>query len=160
VFLDTQYHFAQTLWYVEQVRNRYDLNLRVIQPLVDPDDLWKSDLDGCCALRKVEPLNRALDGKRVWMSGLRRAEAPTRAKAPIVSWDLGRGLVKVNPLANWTDADVDSYEHDHDLLVHPLRAEGYKSIGCWPCTRSVRDGDDARAGRWAGSDKTECGLHA
>jgi phosphoadenosine phosphosulfate reductase len=160
VFLDTQYHFAQTLWYVEQVRQRYDLNLRIVEPLVEPDDLWQTDLDGCCALRKVEPLNRALDGKRGWMSGLRRSESPSRAKAPVITWDLGRGLVKVNPLAAWNDADVDGYTREHNLLVHPLAEQGYKSIGCWPCTRAVGDGEDARAGRWAGSDKTECGLHA
>ncbi len=159
VFLDTQYHFAETLWYVEQVRERYDLNLTVVSPAVDPDDRWLTDTDGGCALRKVEPLARALEGRTAWMTGLRRADSPTRATTPIVGFDVGRGLVKVNPLAAWSDGDVEGYIRDHELLVHPLAHRGYASIGCWPCTRPVADGDDPRAGRWAGSDKTECGLH-
>jgi phosphoadenosine phosphosulfate reductase len=160
VFLDTGYHFAETLWYVQQVRRRYDLNLNVMQPDVGLDDRWQHDTDGCCALRKVEPLRRALDGRAAWMTGLRRTETQSRANAPIVSWDVGRGLVKVNPLATWSDLDVQGYVRDHGLPVHPLHDRGYRSIGCWPCTRPVGDGEDAREGRWAGSDKTECGLHA
>ena len=159
VFLDTQYHFAETLWFVDQVRRRYDLNLRVVRPLVERDDLWQTDVEGCCAVRKVEPLNRALDGKQAWITGLRRADAPTRAKASIVSWDLGRSMVKVNPLATWTDDDMAGYIADHRLPVHPLSKRGYPSVGCWPCTRPVAPGEDPRAGRWAGKDKTECGLH-
>ncbi|HZJ25666.1 MAG TPA: phosphoadenylyl-sulfate reductase [Acidimicrobiia bacterium] len=159
VFLDTEYHFAETLWYVEQVRRRYGLNLEVMKPKAALDDLWHADPDACCAIRKVEPLGRALDGKAAWLSGLRRAETPTRAKAPIVSWDVGRGLVKVNPLASWTDADVAGYVAEKDLPVHPLAGRGYASIGCWPCTRAVGDGESARAGRWSGTDKIECGLH-
>lgn len=159
VFLDTQYHFAETLWYVEQVRQRYNLNLRVMSPTVEPDNLWMTDTEACCAIRKVEPLNRALAGKAAWMSGLRRAESPARANTPIVSYDARRDIVKVNPLATWTDLDVAGYVRDHELLVHPLTDRGYASIGCWPCTRPVSDGEDARAGRWSGSDKTECGLH-
>jgi phosphoadenosine phosphosulfate reductase len=158
-FLDTGYHFAETLWYVEQVRSRFDLNLSVIKPEVALDDLWLTDPDACCAARKVEPLARALSGKAAWMSGLRRDEAPSRANSPIVSYDVGRGLVKVNPIANWTDQDVAGYIHDHDLPEHPLADRGYASIGCWPCTRPVTEGESARSGRWAGTDKTECGLH-
>ena len=109
VFLDTQYHFAETLWYVEQVRDRYDLNLRVVTPRIDPDNLWQVDTDSCCEMRKVEPLARALDGKAAWLTGLRRDEAPTRATAPIVGWDVGRGIVKVNPLASWSHDDIDGY---------------------------------------------------
>lgn len=159
VFLDTQYHFAETHWYVEEVRKRYGLNLRVMQPEVAPDNLWQDDPDGCCALRKVEPLARALDGKAAWMTGLRRVEAPTRTNAPIVSYDIGRGIVKVNPLATWTDLDVDGYVRDHGLPEHPLADRGYRSIGCWPCSRPVGNGEHARDGRWAGTDKIECGLH-
>jgi phosphoadenosine phosphosulfate reductase len=159
VFLDTQYHFAETLWYVDQVRKRYDLNLRVMQPEVAPDNLWQRDPDGCCALRKVEPLARALEGKSAWMTGLRRVEAPTRANAPIVSYDIGRGMVKVNPLATWTALDVEGYVRDRGLPAHPLADRGYQSIGCWPCSRPVGDGEHARAGRWAGTNKIECGLH-
>ena len=160
VFLDTQYHFAETHWFVERVRERYDLNLKVMKPLIEPDDLWQTDPDECCAMRKVEPLARALDGKQAWMTGLRRVETPARAKSPIVHLDVGRGIVKVNPLAPWTDADIASYKRDHDLLEHPLAAQGYPSIGCWPCTRRVAPGEDPRSGRWAGTNKTECGIHS
>lgn len=159
VFLDTQYHFAETLWYVDEVRKRYDLNLRVMEPEIAPDNRWQHDPDGCCALRKVDALARALDGKAAWMTGLRRVETPARANAPIVSYDVGRGIVKVNPLATWTDVDVEGYVADRGLPVHPLADRGYRSIGCWPCSRPVGDGEDARAGRWAGTDKIECGLH-
>ena len=162
VFLDTQYHFAETLWFVEEVRRRYDLNLRVVEPLpeVQPDNRWQTDVEGCCGIRKVEPLARALGGKAAWITGLRRVDAPTRASAPIVSWDLARSMVKVNPLASWTDADMAAYIIDHDLPVSPLTERGYPSVGCWPCTRPVAPGEDPRSGRWSGKDKTECGLHA
>ena len=159
VFLDTQYHFEETLTYVEQVRERYDLNLTVMHPQVEPDDLWKTDTDRCCALRKVEPLARALEGRSAWMTGLRRAEAPSRAKAPLVTYDVSRNLVKINPIATWSDQDVEGYTRDRDLPVHPLAEQGYLSISCWPCTRPVTNGDHPRAGRWAGTDKIECGLH-
>ncbi len=162
VFLDTQYHFAETLWFVEQVRRRYDLNLRVVHPQVEvePDNRWQTDVEGCCGVRKVEPLARALAGKDAWITGLRRVDAPTRANAPVVSWDLARSMVKLNPLASWTDADMAGYIADHDLPVNPLTERGYPSVGCWPCTRPVAPGEDPRAGRWSGKDKTECGLHA
>ncbi|MGH9151756.1 MAG: phosphoadenylyl-sulfate reductase [Acidimicrobiales bacterium] len=160
VFLDTQYHFAETLWFVEEVRRRYDLNLTVVSPLVEPDNLWKTDIEACCGARKVEPLARALAGRAAWITGLRRVDAPTRAKAPIVSWDAARSMVKVNPLASWTDADMAGYAADHQLPVNPLTERGYASIGCWPCTRPVAPGEDPRSGRWAGKGKTECGLHA
>ena len=159
-FLDTGYHFAETLWYVEHVRKRYDLNLRVVGSELPTDDLWLTDTDACCAARKVGPLKSALAGRAAWMSGLRRADGPARANTPIVTYDLGRGMVKVNPIALWSDLDVDGYVRDHELPVHPLADRGYASIGCWPCTRPVAEGADARAGRWAGTDKTECGLHA
>ncbi len=159
VFLDTQYHFAETLAYVDVVQARYDLDLVVMRPLIEPDDLWKTDLDECCAMRKVEPLARALDGRDAWITGLRRSESPSRAEAPIVSLDIGRGLVKVNPLAGWTDRDIEAYRIDRDLPVHPLRSQGFPSIGCEPCTQSVEPGADPRSGRWASTGKTECGLH-
>jgi phosphoadenosine phosphosulfate reductase len=159
LFLDTQYHFAETLWFVEQVRARYDLNLRVMRPLVQPDNLWQRDLGGCCAMRKVEPLERGLAGRRAWLTGLKRADAPTRAGTPIVAWDALRSMVKVNPLATWSLDDAAGYAADHDLPVNPLMERGYPSIGCWPCTKPVAPGEDPRSGRWAGSNKTECGLH-
>jgi phosphoadenosine phosphosulfate reductase len=159
VFLDTQYHFPETLEYVETVRRRYDLNLRVMEPLVEPDDLWKVDTSECCAVRKVEPLARALSGAEAWMTGLRRDEASTRSKAPIAGLDVGRGIVKVNPIAPWTHADVELYVKDRGLPEHPLRDQGYPSIGCAPCTNPVAPGEDPRSGRWAGTGKLECGLH-
>jgi phosphoadenosine phosphosulfate reductase len=159
VFLDTQYHFPETLEYVETVRRRYDLNLLVMEPLVEPDELWKVDTEECCTLRKVEPLARALAGRDAWMTGVRRSEAPTRATTPIVHLDVGRGIVKVNPLAPWTEADVAAYKRDHALPEHPLAARGYASVGCWPCTRPVEPGADPRSGRWSGTGKMECGLH-
>ena len=141
------------------MRERYDLNLHVAKPSIEPDDRWLDDTDSCCGARKVVPMAKALAGKRGWMTGLRRDEAPTRAAAPIVAWDISRGLVKVNPIASWTDLDVSQYAIDRGLPEHPLRGEGYASIGCWPCTRPVEEGEHERAGRWAGSDKLECGLH-
>lgn len=158
VFIDTGYHFPETLETVETVRRRYGLNLRVLTVAPQPVELWKQDPSNCCSLAKVEQLDRALTGKLAWMSGLRRAEAATRATAPIVARDL-RGLVKVNPIANWSDLDVDGYIADHGVPYNPLRDRGYPSIGCMPCTSPVSEGDDPRAGRWAGQDKTECGLH-
>ncbi|MFP5318528.1 MAG: phosphoadenylyl-sulfate reductase [Acidimicrobiia bacterium] len=159
LFLDTQYHFAETLWFVEEMRRRYDLNIRVMRPLAQPDNRWRSDVAGCCAVRKVEPLNRGLAGKAAWITGLKRSDAPTRADAPIVSWDAARSMVKVNPLATWTPLDVEIYAAEHGLPVNPLVERGYPSIGCWPCTKPVAPGDDPRSGRWVGLDKTECGLH-
>ncbi len=158
VFIDTGYHFAETLETVELVRRRYGLNLRVMTALPHAQELWKVDPENCCSAVKSGQLDRALFGKQAWMSGLRRAEAPTRANAPIVHRD-PRGLVKVNPIANWSDLDVSGYVADHDVPVNPLVERGYPSIGCWPCTSAVAPGEDPRSGRWAGRDKTECGMH-
>ena len=158
VFLDTQYHFPETLATADRVRDRYRLKLTVLTPDRAPDDLWKTDTDACCQARKVEPLDRHLAGKRAWITGLRRADSAERAHTPVVERDR-RGLVKVNPLARWSDDDVSAYVAENDVVLNPLLFEGYASIGCWPCTRAVAPGEDARAGRWAGSGKTECGLH-
>lgn len=158
--LDTGYLFAETDWFAEQLRSRYDLNLRIIRPAADvAENVWQTDTDACCAARKVEPLERALAGRSAWVTGLRRSDSPTRRTAKIVHHDLLRGVVKVNPLAGWTDAHVVTYVAAYGLPDHPLADRGFPSIGCWPCTRPVADGDDQRAGRWADSDKTECGLH-
>src|SRR5690349_21379526 len=158
VFIDTGYHFPETLETVEKVRRKYGLNLRMMTVPTHDEDLWKVDPENCCSAVKVGQLDRALAGKEAWMSGLRRDEAETRMNAPIVARDL-RGLIKVNPLANWTALDVEGYIKDHDVPVNPLIAQGYPSIGCWPCTKPVAEGEDPRSGRWAGQDKTECGLH-
>jgi phosphoadenosine phosphosulfate reductase len=155
VFIDTGHHFPETLETVERVRRRYGLNLRMVTVGPDPAPL----VDGCCSAAKVLQLDRALVGRDAWLSGLRRSEASTRAGAPIVALDR-RGLVKVNPLATWTDADVAGYIAEHDVPVNPLVSRGYLSVGCQPCTRPVSDGADPRSGRWAGSDRTECGIHS
>jgi len=158
VFLDTEAHFPETLAFVEEVTARYGLNLTVTKP--GPDAAaHPCGSEQCCQFRKVAPLRRALAGKRAWLTSLKRSDGPTRADAPIVSWDASFGLVKVNPLATWTDRDIASYLADHDLPVHPLVPRGYLSIGCAPTTRPVAEGEDARAGRWSGLDKSECGLH-
>jgi phosphoadenosine phosphosulfate reductase len=161
VLLDTQYLFAETWWLAEEMQNRFDINLRVVtpRPEIHRDNLWQTDVEGCCAVRKVEPLNRALEGKTAWITGVRRVDGPTRANAPVVTYDIGRNLVKINPLATWTDDDMSLYAEINQLPVNPLSARGYPSIGCWPCTRPVADGEDRRGGRWAGNAKTECGLH-
>jgi phosphoadenosine phosphosulfate reductase len=158
VFIDTGYHFPETLETVEAVRKRYGLNLRMMTVAPHDEELWKVDPENCCSAVKVGQLDRALAGKAAWMSGLRRTEAASRAGAPIVARDL-RGLVKVNPIATWTDLDVEGYIADHDVPMNPLLGQGYTSIGCQPCTQLPSDPGDARSGRWAGRDKTECGLH-
>jgi phosphoadenosine phosphosulfate reductase len=158
VFLDTQYHFAETLETAKRVEKRYRLELRVLTPDREPDELWRTDTAACCDARKVQPMARHLAKRSAWMSGLRRAESETRRSAPIVERD-PRGLVKINPLAIWTDDQVDAYIAEHDVPVNPLLFDGYPSIGCWPCTQRVTAGEDPRSGRWAGSSKTECGLH-
>jgi phosphoadenosine phosphosulfate reductase len=158
--LDTGYLFAETEWFADDLRDRFGLNVRVMYPLPDLEpNVWQTDTAACCAARKVEPMNRALAGRDAWVTGLRRSDSPSRRTTPIVHDDLLKGVVKINPLAAWSDADVAAYAAEHRLPEHPLADRGYPSIGCWPCTQPVRDGDDARSGRWAGTDKTECGLH-
>ena len=161
VLLDTQYLFAETKWLVDELTKKLDLNLRIVNPLphVQPDNLWQTDTEGCCAIRKVEPLNRSLEGKKAWVTGVRRVDGPTRANTPVGTFDIGRNIVKLNPLAAYTDDDMALYAQLYDLPANPLSERGYPSIGCWPCTRPVAPGEDKRAGRWSGSAKTECGLH-
>src|SRR5829696_1033508 len=130
---------------MDRVRRGDDVDPRMARPRGAPAERRRSD--------------RALSGRSAWMSGLRRADTASRADTPVVGMDERRGLVKVNPLATWTDGDVDRYVAEHDLPVHPLASRGYASIGCWPCARAVVPGEDARAGRWEGTEKTECGLH-
>jgi phosphoadenosine phosphosulfate reductase len=159
VFLDTGFHFPETLNYLEAVRERYGLNLRIMRPRATSDE-WPCGSDQCCQIRKVEPLNRALAGKKAWMSGLRRVETPQRAQTPIAAFDDALGLVKVNPIANWSDQQVDDYVTERRLPIHPLSLRGYASIGCAPTTVPIRRGQSRRAGRWPGSGKTECGIHS
>ena len=167
VFLDTGYHFAETIGTRDAVAATMDVNLRTITPkqsVAEQDethgkDLYKTDPDLCCALRKVKPLADALSGYDAWATGLRRAETHNRVIAPVVGWDARKGKVKVSPLARWSDEQVERYIEDNNVLVNPLTYDGYPSIGCWPCTRRVAPGDDPRSGRWAGTNKTECGIH-
>ena len=158
--LDTGYLFAETEWFADDLRARFGINLRIVRPEADlPTNVWQTDTDACCAARKVEPLNQALLGRTAWVTGLRRSDSPSRRTAPFVHQDLLRGVAKVNPLAGWTDAHVVTYVAAYGIPDHPLADRGFPSIGCWPCTRPVNTGDDQRAGRWADTDKTECGLH-
>jgi phosphoadenosine phosphosulfate reductase len=165
VFIDTGKLFGETLRYRDALVQRLGLtDVRSVKPqrarldAVDPDGtLWFRDTDACCAVRKVEPLRFALDGFEAWVTGRKRYQAETRARLPVFEADNGR--IKVNPLAGWTSADVEAYRQKHDLPPHPLVADGFRSIGCMPCTDRVADGEDDRAGRWRGRAKTECGIH-
>jgi len=159
IFLDTGSHFPETLTFVEEVRALYDLNLQLTMPGADVE-AWPCGSERCCELRKLVPMAGALAGRAAWMTGLKRVDTPNRATSPVVGWDSTRGLVKINPLARWSRDDVTRYEADHHLPVHPLRKEGYLSIGCSPTTRPVSLLEDPRAGRWPGTSKTECGLHS
>jgi phosphoadenosine phosphosulfate reductase len=168
LFLDTGYHFAETIGTRDAVDSVYDIHLLNVTPehsVREQDKLMGKDLftrnpNECCRLRKVAPLRRALRGYAAWVSGLRRMEAPTRANAPVISFDDSFKVVKVNPIAAWTDEQVDQYIADNDVLVNPLVDEGYPSIGCAPCTGKPAEGEDPRSGRWQGRNKVECGLHA
>jgi len=168
LFLDTGYHFVETIGTRDAVEAVYDINVVNVTPensVAKQDELFGKDLfarepNECCRMRKVEPLGKALRGYSAWVTGIRRVEAPTRANAPLISWDKAFGLVKINPLAAWTDEEMQNYIDAHDVLVNPLVFEGYPSIGCAPCTAKPVEGADPRSGRWAGLSKTECGLHA
>ena len=167
VFLDTGYHFAETIGTRDAVEATLAVNLITITPVqtvAEQDatygrDLYKTDPDLCCKLRKVEPLAESLASYDAWATGLRRAETHNRVIAPVVGWDARKGKVKVSPLARWSDKQIDTYIAENGVLVNPLFYDNYPSIGCWPCTRRVAPGDDPRSGRWAGTTKTECGIH-
>ncbi|RJL34187.1 phosphoadenylyl-sulfate reductase [Bailinhaonella thermotolerans] len=168
LFIDTGYHFAETIGTRDAVQAVYPVNLINVTPsrtVAEQDRdlgprLHGRNPDLCCHLRKVEPLNRALQGYVAWFSGIRRDEALTRKDTRIVEWDAKRQMVKVNPIARWTQEDVDNYIADNGVLINPLHYDGYPSIGCAPCTRRVAPGEDPRSGRWAGLGKIECGIHA
>ncbi|WP_055587463.1 phosphoadenylyl-sulfate reductase [Peterkaempfera griseoplana] len=167
VFLDTGYHFPETIGTRDAVAATMQVNVITLTPrqsVAEQDEqygakLHDRDPDLCCALRKVEPLQRGLMAYDAWATGLRRDESPTRANTPVVGWDPKRRKVKIAPIARWTQDDVDAYVAEHGVLLNPLLWDGYASVGCAPCTRRVAEGEDARAGRWAGTGKTECGLH-
>lgn len=167
VFLDTGYHFAETLGTRDAYASTRPINLIDILPkqtVAQQDEshgakLHDRDPEQCCALRKVEPMNRALESYGAWITGMRRVDSPTRADIGLIEFDDKRDMVKLNPLALWTDEDLNDYIRDNHVLLNPLRESGFQSIGCEPCTRPTLEGEDPRAGRWSGSNKTECGLH-
>ncbi len=167
VFLDTGYHFAETIGTRDAVAATLPVtvvNVTAPKTVAEQDAehgprLYERNPDLCCALRKVQPLQQSLAGYDAWATGLRRAETRDRVIAPVIGWDEAKGKVKVSPLARWSDEQVERYVARHGVLVNPLVQDGYPSIGCWPCTRRVAPGDDPRSGRWAGLDKTECGIH-
>ncbi len=160
VFLETGHHFAETREQLGAVRNRYEdrIDFTIATAGLAPGILWQSDPTACCNARKVDPMEAALHGHAAWITGVRRADSPVRANTPIVEIDR-RLMVKINPIAMWSDADLETYLAMHDVPRHPLLDLGYPSIGCEPCTRRIAPGEDIRAGRWAGTGKTECGLH-
>ncbi|RLV49210.1 phosphoadenylyl-sulfate reductase [Nocardioides mangrovicus] len=167
VFLDTGYHFAETIGTRDAVAATLDVTLVNVTPeqtVAQQDaaygkDLFARDPDLCCALRKVQPLAKTLANYDAWATGLRREETHNRVIAPVVGWDEKKQKVRVSPLARWSDAQVEAYIAENGVLVNPLQYDGYPSIGCWPCTQRVAEGADPRSGRWAGLNKTECGIN-
>jgi phosphoadenosine phosphosulfate reductase len=165
--LDTGYQFQETLELRDRVRQRYGIDVELKQPELTVEayeqlhggPVYKTNPNQCCADRKISLLRRAAQGMHAWASGIRRDQSPDRARAAIVGWDRKFEVVKVSPLATWTKQDVWKMIVDHDIPYNPLHDQGYPSVGCWPCTRSVLFGEDERAGRWSGTAKTECGLH-
>lgn len=166
--LDTGYQFAETLELRERIAARYGIEVEYVRSAVSVPDyeashggpIYGSDPDRCCRDRKILPLQRGVEGYDAWISAIRADQSTHRARADVVGWDAKFGLVKINPLLKWTKRDVWAFVVANDVPYNPLHDQGYPSIGCWPCTKPVNQGDDERAGRWAGQAKTECGLHS
>ncbi len=166
-YLDTGFHFSETYETRDRLEQYYKIKFVQVKPKLTAeqqavehgDELWKSDPNACCNIRKVEPLAGILSKYDAWITGIRRDQAPTRANAKKVEYDTKFGLIKFNPLAAWSSEDVWNYIREHDVIYNPLHDQNYPSIGCHYCTRQVMDGEDPRAGRWSGTEKTECGLH-
>lgn len=166
-YLDTDFHFKETYETRDAMAAKYGLEFVRVSPLITPEEqalqhgeqLWTTDPNACCGIRKVEPLTRILSQYEAWITGIRRDQAPTRANAKKIEYDSKFGLVKFNPLASWSSEDVWEYIRNNNLIYNPLHDQNFPSIGCQQCTRPVMPGEDPRAGRWAGSEKTECGLH-
>lgn len=158
IFLDTQGHFPETLEFAERIEREWNLNLKRTVPSSEVD-AWPCGTERCCELRKVEPLSRAVSGSAAWVTAVKRVDGPTRASMKTLLWDEKFGLVKVNPLATWSDDDVAYYLASNKLAEHPLWAQGYASIGCAAVTAKPAVAGDRRSGRWVGADKEECGLH-
>ncbi len=167
-FIDTGFLFAETYELSRQVEERYHITIRAFKPELGPEaqeklfgpKLWEKNADLCCQIRKLEPLEEALEGLSAWVTAIRRDQTAARASARPIEWDERWRLVKVNPLVRWSKRDVWDYLRSNDVPFNPLHLRGYPSIGCTHCTRAVREGEDDRAGRWSGREKTECGLHA
>lgn len=166
-YLDTDYLFPETFEVKDRIAERYGIRPVAVKPLLTIEeqsslhgpDLFARQPDACCKIRKVEPLRRHLGGFQAWITGIRRDQAPTRANSGLIEWDKVFGLVKLNPLARWKSEDVWAYIRTHDVPYNLLHDRSYPSIGCYPCTRQVKPGEDPRAGRWANFTKKECGLH-
>ena len=166
-YLDTGLFFDETYRLRDRLAERFGIDFIGIKPEQTVDEqaaahgpaLWERNPDQCCALRKVQPLRDFLSDKRAWITGIRRNQAATRANTAVVDWDRANGLVKLNPLAHWTDEEIWAYIQIYELPYNELHDQGYPSIGCWPCTKPVAPGDDQRAGRWSGRAKIECGIH-
>ncbi len=166
-YLDTGLLFEETLATRDRLQERYGVRPVAFRPRLTVAEqaeahgeaLWAREPDQCCHMRKVLPLEAALAGRLCWITGLRRDQAPTRRNTPLIQWDAAHRLVKCNPLARWTAEDVWTYIRNRNVPYNPMHDRGFPSIGCWPCTRAVAAGEDPRAGRWAGTGKTECGLH-
>jgi len=167
-FLDTGLHFAETLGTRDAIAATLDIELLNTTPALTVEqqaqkfgpNLWATDPDKCCEMRKVTPLQQVLAPFQAWVTGIRGDETAARVGTPVVLWDERRGMVKVNPIARWSHEEVEAYARRHGVLINPLQQLGFASIGCAPCTRPVRPGESIRAGRWAGADKSECGIHA
>jgi phosphoadenosine phosphosulfate reductase len=167
VYVDTDYLFLETYATAKAVEERYGARVLAFRSALSPRTqellhgpaLWERDADLCCSLRKVAPMREALLGFSAYLTGLRRDQSDTRTSTPLVQWDEKFGLLKINPLAAWTEREIWSYIVANGLPYNPLHDRGYPSIGCTNCTRAVAPGEDPRAGRWSGSDKIECGLH-
>jgi phosphoadenosine phosphosulfate reductase len=165
--LDTEFLFAETYNLMDQVEQKYGITIERVFPLLSPEEqehalgaeLWRRSPDRCCDIRKVEPLRRKLSELRAWITSIRRDQTAARSNAGKTEWDEKFGLVKINPIADWSSKQVWRYIHDHDIPYNALHDRSYPSIGCTHCTRAVAPGESPRAGRWSGSSKTECGLH-
>lgn len=166
IFLDTGFHFPETLRFRDDLIDRFGLNVEVMHPEIEKDELferqgkapYRTDPDLCCHINKVEPMQRALEGRNVWINGVRKDQTDQREQLDVLEWT-SRGILRVHPMLTWTSRDVWTYINEHDLPAHPLFEEGYMSIGCAPCTSPPSGDGDGREGRWSGSSKSECGLH-
>jgi len=167
LFGDTGYHFAETLGVRDAVESIYPVNVKSLQPELTVaqqdeqygENLWESDPDLCCAMRKTAPMDAALRNYDAWATGLRRADHTGRQDIPMISWDEKHQIIKINPIVAFSNEQIDACIEEYGMLENPLRQIGYRSIGCEPCTRAVLPGEDERAGRWSGRNKVECGIH-